>query len=492
MEGGNTSSYWLTRFCFQRALGAIYLIAFTIAANQYIPLLGEYGLLPIRLFLPRAAFWEAPSIFWIDHSDSFITAAIWCGIGLSMLAVTGLSERWGAVLSAAVWALLWLIYLSLVNVGQTFYGFGWETILLESGFLAIFLGSSNTKPSRIVLWLLLWVLFRIMFGAGMIKLRGDPCWRDLTCLYYHYETQPLPNPLSWYFHHLPHWWHKACVFFTHFAELVVPWFLFAPWRRVRALAGLLTIYFQFTLIVSGNLSWLNYITIALCLPCFDDAMLALILGSGVAHVFRVRLAETTHSPLAHRVAVYLLLALVLVLSIQPASNLFSREQVMNASFEPLHLVNTYGAFGSVTRERYEIIIEGTDTPADDTSWREYEFKGKPGNPRRRPCVVSPYHWKLDWQMWFAAMSDYRYHSWIVNLVAKLLQNDKPVLGLLDTNPFPNAPPKFVRAELYLYHFTDSHADGAWWKREHVGHYLPPLSLDNESFRQILKEQGWLE
>ncbi|MGO9610697.1 MAG: lipase maturation factor family protein, partial [Verrucomicrobiia bacterium] len=445
-----------------------------------------HGLLPVKLFLPRSTFWEAPGIFWISHSDSFITTAIWSGLRLSVLAVTGLSERWSIWLSVVVWMLLWVIYLSLVNVGQVFYGFGWETILLESGFLAIFLGSSDVKPPRIVLWLLLWVLFRIMFGAGMIKMRGDPCWRDLTCLYYHYETQPLPNPLSWYFHHLPPWWHKTCVLFTHFAELIVPWFLFAPWRKTRAVAGLLTIYFQCTLIVSGNLSWLNYVTIALCIPCFDDAMLS--------WVFRVSHPEPTYSPLTHRIAVYVLLAVVLVLSIQPAMNLFSREQAMNASFEPLHLVNTYGAFGSITRERYEIIIEGTDsdTATDDASWREYEFKGKPGNPRRRPCIVSPYHWKLDWQMWFAAMSDYRYHPWIINLVAKLLQNDKPVLGLLGNNPFPGKPPKFVRAELYLYHFTDSHADGAWWKREHVGHYLPPLSLENESFRKALKEQGWLE
>jgi hypothetical protein len=494
VEGTPTSSFWLTRFWFQRALGAIYLIAFIIAANQYIPLLGEHGLLPVKLFLPHAAPWGTPSIFWINDSDAFITAMIWCGIGLSVLAVTGISERWNIFLSVAVWTLLWVIYLSLVNVGQVFYGFGWETVLLESGFLAIFLGSSNTKPPRIVLWLLLWVLFRIMFGAGMIKMRGDPCWRDLTCLYYHYETQPLPNPLSWYCHHLPQWWHKTCVLFTHLGELVVPWFLFVPWRRIRAVAGLIMIYFQLTLIVSGNLSWLNYITIALCIPCFDDAMFTPILRSGLGWLLRIRHPEPTYSPLAHRVAVYVLLAVVLVLSIQPAINLFSRTQAMNASFEPFHLVNTYGAFGSISRERYEIIIEGTDadTPTDDAPWREYEFKGKPGNPRRRPCIVSPYHWKLDWQMWFAAMSDYRYHPWIVNFVAKMLQNDKPVLGLLANDPFPDKPPKFVRAELYLYHFTDSHADGTWWKREHVGHYLPPLSMDNESFREVLKEQGWLE
>jgi hypothetical protein len=360
-----------TRFWFQRVLAGIYLIAFLIAADQFIPLLGEHGLLPVRLYLPLTNFWEAPSLFWWDHSDRFITTAIWCGLTLSVLALTGISERWNTAFSASVWTLLWALYLSLVNVGQVFYGFGWEMILLETGFLAIFLGSGQAP--RIVLWLLLWELFRIMFGAGMIKLRGDPCWRDLTCLAYHYETQPLPNPLSWDFHHFPLWWHKACVLFTHFAELIVPWFYFAPWRRVRMIAGLLTIYFQFTLILSGNLSWLNYITIALCIPCFADMR-------------RVQLST------AHQVAVYLLLVLVSVLSIQPALNLFSRHQAMNASFEPLHLVNTYGAFGAVGRQRPEIVVEGTD---DGATWHEYEFKGKPGNPLRRPCIVSPYHYKLD-------------------------------------------------------------------------------------------------
>jgi len=481
LDGDGKPQFWFTRFCLQRALGFVYLIAFLIGANQYIPLLGAHGLLPVRLFLPQVRFWDAPSMFFFDHSDSFITTAIWCGLGLSVLAVTGISERWNTAFSAAVWALLWVVYLSLVNVGQVFYGFGWETMLLETGFLAIFLGSTNTKPPRIVLWLLLWELFRVMFGAGMIKLRGDPCWRELTCLYYHYETQPLPNPLSWYFHHLPHAWQRTCVAFTLFVELIVPWFYFVPWRRLRAVAGLLTVYFQLTLILSGNLSWLNYITIALCIPCFDDAMLGLII--------RVRHGQLHQQSWLHRWAVNILVCLVALLSVRPAINLFSRNQLMNASFEPLHLVNTYGAFGSVTRERYEIVIEGSD---DGESWREYEFKGKPGDPRRRPCIVSPYHWKLDWQMWFAAMSDYRYHPWILNLIAKMLEADKPVLGLLASNPFPNAPPKYVRAVLYLYHFTDSRADGAWWNRERVGLYLPSLSLNDPDFKQILQQQGWLD
>jgi Lipase maturation factor len=340
MHFPDPADYWLTRFCFQRALGFIYLIAFLIALNQWRPLLGEKGIVPVRLYLGRMRFRHAPSLFWLDCSDRFVRLAIWCGVGLSGLAVTGISDSWGLAVSITVWALLWMLYLSLVNVGQIFYGYGWETLLLESGFLSIFLGSSNTRPPVIVMWLILWVLFRIMFGAGMIKLRADPCWRNLTCMYYHYETQPLPNPLSWYFHQLPKLAHKAEVLLTHFIEIIVPFFYFAP-APVRYVAGGLTILFQFLLILSGNLSWLNYITIVLCIPCFDDGILARLIP--------IDYSVPESSPLFHRVAVFGLAVVVLALSWRPARNLFSRNQLMNASFEPLHLVNTYGAFGGVTR-----------------------------------------------------------------------------------------------------------------------------------------------
>src|ERR1044071_3125480 len=184
---------WLTRFCFQHALAAIYLIAFLIAANQFIPLLGAHGLQPVRLFLRRVPFRRVPSLFYLNCSDRFITVTIWCGVALSCFAVTGFSESFGLGVSVLTWALLWVIYLSLVNVGQTFYGFGWETMLAETGFLTIFLGSSDTRPPVVVMWLLVWVLFRTMFCAGMIKVRAYPCWGNLSCLFYHYETQPLPN-----------------------------------------------------------------------------------------------------------------------------------------------------------------------------------------------------------------------------------------------------------------------------------------------------------
>ncbi len=462
------TEFWLARFCFQHALGGIYLIAFLIAANQFIPLLGKRGLQPVGRFVRHIPFRRAPSLFYINCADRFITTTIWCGVALSIFAVTGFSESFGLAVSMITWALLWILYLSLVNVGQTFYGFGWETMLCETGFLAIFLGSANSRAPVLVMWLIVWVLFRTMFGAGMIKMRSDPCWRDLTCLFYHYETQPLPNPLSWYLHHSPRWTQKAGVLFTHFAQLVVPWFYFAP-APLCYWAGGITILFQITLILSGNLSWLNYITIVLCIPCFDDRFLA--------HLLSIPHSVPAQLTLPHAIAVCAVTVIVLALSWRPARNLFSHRQLMNASFEPLHLVNTYGAFGAVTRERFEVIIKGTDAEFldDSVEWREYEFKGKPGDVNRRPCIVSPYHWRLDWQMWFAAMSRPEFHPWIFALVQRLLEGEERILGLIARNPFPNAPPKFIRADWYRYRFTTPGEHG-WWTRTYVAEYLPAMAL----------------
>lgn len=487
MGTGDLTQYWLTRFCFQRFLGFVYLIAFLVTLHQFRPLIGEQGLLPVPLFLNRVKFWEAPSLFWIEDSDRFLSLLAWGGVILSLLAVTGLSDAFGMGVSVTVWALLWLFYLSFVNVGQVFYGFGWETLLLETGFLAIFLGSSETAPPRVIFWLLRWVLFRVMFGAALIKLRGDPCWRDLTCLEYHYETQPLPNPLSWYFHQGSPVFHKGGVLFTHLVELIVPWGVFAP-QPLAYGAGALMIVFQGILILSGNLSWLNYVTIVLCVACFDDRLLSRLLPME---------SPVTPSISGIRQGVLLgLTVLILILSIPPTLNLLSPRQIMNTSFEPLHLVNTYGAFGSVTKTRMEIIVQGTEDRVLDesTQWREYEFKAKPGNVRRTPPVVSPYHYRLDWLMWFAAMSDYSYHPWFLNLVAKLLQGDRETLKLLAVNPFPKAPPQYIRAELYEYHFTrpaEKRKSGHGWSRTRWGEYLPPLSLDHPAFRDVLRRAGWL-
>ncbi len=480
--------YHLTRVCFQRALAFIYLIAFLILVNQFRPLLGEHGLLPVPLLTQRISFWDSPSLFWFHYSDLLLASVLaWSGVMFAAIALTGFSEKFGIWFSSLVWLLLWVLYLSFVNVGQVFYGFGWETMLLETGFLAIFLGSSKTEAPKVVIWLLRWVLFRLMFGAGLIKLRGDECWRDLTCMIYHYETQPVPNPLSWYFHGLSPAVHKASVLFNHFVELVVPWGLLVP-GVVGYLAGGFTILFQTILIISGNLSWLNYITIVLCIPCFDDRFYSKVLPF-------VKVAEVKSSGYIRKGVLLSLTGLILFLSIAPTVNLFSPRQMMNASFTPLHLVNTYGAFGSITKTRMEVVLEGTEEQqvTDATQWKEYEFKCKPGDIRRMPCLMSPYHYRLDWQIWFAAMSSFRYHPWILNLAAKLLEGDAGTLSLLANNPFPGAPPKYVRALLYEYHFTsrqEKKKTGNWWKRTLASEYLPPLSLENSRYTDILKQFGW--
>jgi len=461
--------YWLTRLIFQKALAGTYLIAFAIAFNQARPLIGENGLHPIRVFLNYVRFWDAPSLFWINSSDQALFFLSALGLALASFALTGLSENFGLWVSMLTWASLWLVYLSFVNVGQVFWGFGWETLLLETGFLAIFFGSRDIAPPTLVVWLLRWVLFRIMFGAGMIKLRGDSCWRDLTCMVYHYETQPLPNPVSWYLHRLPVWFHKMEVLFTHFVEIIVPFGYFWP-QKLRWFAGILTIFFQFSLIVSGNLSWLNYITIVLAISCFDDAFFQKFIPVSIP-------TDLERMAWFHNGVIGLLTLLIAYLSIKPVRNLLSQNQMMNTSFDPLHLVNTYGAFGSITRTRYEVILEGTSEIGPDAKWLEYEFKGKPGDVNRRPCVVSPYHYKLDWQMWFAAMSSYYDHPWILGLVQKLLKNDPDILSLMGPNPFPEKAPLYIRAELYEYHFTKNSDNKAWWERKRVAAYLPPLSLD---------------
>jgi Lipase maturation factor len=464
------AGYWSSRFLFERALALVYLVAFVCAANQFVPLLGEHGLLPVSRFVRAVPFRASPSLFFFAPTDLAFRIAAWIGIILSGAALSGLMQRSG-LLSSVVWAILWLLYLSFVNVGQVFYGFGWESLLLETGFFAIFLGSGATAPSALLIWIWRWVLFRDMFGAGLIKLRGDSCWRDLTCLNYYFETQPIPNALSWYFHWLPASVHRAGVMFNHVVELGIPFAYFSP-QPIAGIAGLLTIAFQLTLIVSGNLSWLNWLTIVLCIPTLDSRWLSWL---------PITPPTLRATPLAQRIGIYAVATLVAAMSVQPILNMLSPRQLMNFSFNPLHLVNTYGAFGSITRTRNEIVIEGTDDAAITPSsiWREYEFKGKPGDPSRMPAQIAPYHLRLDWLMWFAAMSSPSEHSWFTALLVKLLHGDRATLDLLRSNPFPDHPPRYVRALAYEYRFTtpdERRRTGRWWNRELLGDYFSPVTL----------------
>jgi hypothetical protein len=473
MEWFSAESYWLSRLVFQRALALIYLVAFLSAANQFRALIGEQGLLPVPDYLRQVRFGRAPSLFQLHYSDRFFAAVAWTGVLLSGALLVGLGDvlpLWAHMLA---WALLWVLYLSIVNVGQLWYSFGWESLLCETGFFAIFLGPPDVAPPLLVLLALRWALFRLEFGAGLIKMRGDRCWRNLTCLYYHHETQPMPNPLSWYFHHLPKPLHKLEVSANHVTQLGVPFLLFAP-QPVASVAALIVIVTQSWLVLSGNFSWLNALTIVIATSVVDDRVWGAILPVSPP-------AQLAESPLWHQALVIAFAGAVVVLSYWPTRNLLSRRQLMNFSFNPLHLVNTYGAFGSITRVRHEVVVEGTEEPrpGPDAVWREYEFKGKPGDVHRRPPQVAPYHLRLDWLMWFAALSPSYAEPWFLQFLVKLLQDDPTTLKLLRRNPFPNGPPAWVRARYYRYRFTtwrERQETGAWWDRTLVGEYLPPITL----------------
>lgn len=471
----NDSGYWLIRLLLQRGLGLMYLAAFLVALNQFRPLCGDRGLLPALPFMRLVPFRESPSLFYFLGGDRAYRLFALLGVFLSLLAATGISDAHGTALSVLVWLLLWAIYLSYVNIGQIFYAFGWESLLLECGFLAIFLGPGGTEPNWMVIWLFRWLAFRVMFGAGLIKLRGDQCWRDFTCLDYHFETQPMPNPLSRLFHRLPPSGHKVGVLFNHVAEVALPLLFFAP-QPIATVAAAGSLLFLLSIIVSGNFAWLNWLTAVICLSPLD--------GSLIAQSLNLAPPPLIPQPPLFQALTWGLVLMVAVKSVQPVKNLVSKEQVMNTSFDPFHLVNTYGAFGSITKERYEIVLEGTDElkVTEHTLWKAYEFRGKPGDPRRIPPLIAPYHLRLDWLMWFEAFPNQVGHSrWFVQLIIKLLQGEHQALGLLLKNPFPHHPPQFVRALYYRYSFGKV----KWWDRELIGEYVAPLSLDHDAVKMIL-------
>jgi hypothetical protein len=478
----NRATHWLTRTLLLRALGLVYAVAYTVLVAQLEPLLGARGLLPVSRYLASegVTFWQEPSIFWWHPSDAFMVGCAWLGLAGALLVVAGATN---AVLMAA----LWLLYLSFVHVGQTWYGYGWELLLLEAGFLAIFLcplGSLRPFDRRapapaLVVWLYRWLAFRLMVGAGLIKLRGDACWRDLTCLDFHYETQPVPSPLSWLLHQAPPWFHAGGVIVNHLVELVVPFAALAP-RPYRTVAGVLLCAFQVILILSGNLSFLNWLTLAVCLACFDDEPLLRALPRrlrGRARAFVTSLSRRAEPWPYRRFVLTALGVIVGLLSLNPVINMLSPRQRMNRAFEPLHLVNSYGAFGSVSRVREEIVIEGCAAiePTPAAPWQEYELPCKPGDPRRRPCLITPYHHRLDWQAWFVPLYDdpERFDPWLYHLIYKLLEGDDAVRGLFLRDPFDHEPPRHVRVSLYRYRFTRWGEDG-WWHRERVRTLIEPL------------------
>jgi hypothetical protein len=450
---------WSARWLFSRGLGLVYLLAFAAALDQFRPLLGERGLLPVPAE-PGRRF--GPTVFRWGYSDRRLVVVASAGAALSVALVLGLADATPAGVGLAAWLAVWLLYLSIVNVGQRFYSFGWESLLLECGFLAAFLGGGDAAPPVLVVWLLWWLVFRLEWGAGLIKLRGDPCWRDLTCLRYHHETQPMPNPLSWRFHRLPDPLHRVEVAANHVTQLAVPFLLLAP-QPVRGWGAAAMVVTQGWLLLSGNFAWLNLTTLLLAAtalwPSLLDAAVPVDPPAGLGP-----------APVWHDVVVVVVAAGMLVLAWAPLRNMLSPGQMMNAGFNRWHLGNTYGAFGSITRVRREVVIEGTE---DGETWHEYELRAKPGAVDRRPRQVAPYHLRLDWLLWFAALSPQYARGWFPALLRHLRAADPAVLRLFRVDPFDGRRPTDVRATLYEYRFTtraERRATGEWWVRQWLGPY----------------------
>ena len=480
-------TYFKSRDLFLRSLGAIYLIAFVSLWPQLDGLVGEQGILPVGQYLQSArrqlgadAFFLLPTLYWFNSSNAYLHFLCAAGAIISVLLMAGLAP----VLSLS---LLFVLYLSLTIAGQTFLSFQWDILLLEAGFLAIFfapfrwrLKAADDWPvSRVGLFLLKLLLFKLMFMSGVVKLTsGDDSWWSLTALDYHYWTQPLPTAIGWWFDQHPEWFKKFSVAFCLVVEIVVPFFIWAP-RRLRHIAAGLLIALQIAIAATGNYCFFNLLTIALCLLLLDDGVFICLEGRSPARPLRA--SRELRPPFAALVVLIFTLpinAMFLYSAIKPRTEWPRPIAAIAGYIEPFRIVNGYGLFRVMTKSRPEIVIEGS---ADGTEWRPYEFKWKPGALDRPPPWVAPHQPRLDWQMWFAALGTYRHNPWFVSLLERLLRNTPAVTRLLADNPFPADPPRFVRARVYEYRFTTSsehRATGAWWKREESSEYLPAISLEN--------------
>ena len=495
----------LVRWTFLRALGVIYLIAFASLWSQIDGLVGSKGILPADQFMAHATekvkangigierFHLLPTLCWFSSSDSFLHWQCGAGVGMALLVIAGIAP-------APCLALLWLIYLSLSVVCRDFLGFQWDILLLEAGFLAIFFAplqfwprrSRAAPPSRLVLWLLRLLLFKLMFQSGWVKLlSGDPMWRNLAALTVHYQTQPLPTGIGWYAQHLPPWFQEFSCVVMFGVELVIPFLIFAP-RRPRIFAAQALAIFQVLILLTGNYTFFNWLTLALCLTLLDDFALEKLCFSNrnrrgsqaetpetearslaaSATLNRWRCAFTI--PLAVVVFSVTCLQLFGLFHLRPA--ILKPIAALQQWLSPFRSLNSYGLFAVMTPTRPEIIVEGSD---DGKTWRPYEFKYKPGDLKRRPEFVAPHQPRLDWQMWFAALGRWEDNPWFGDFCLRLLDGSPEVLALLARNPFPHQPPRYLRATVYDYEFTscaEQRQTGNWWRRENPREYLPVVSL----------------
>jgi predicted DCC family thiol-disulfide oxidoreductase YuxK len=488
-------SYAFSQWLFLRLLGLVYVIAFLSLRVQIPGLVGSRGILPAGLLLQlfeknfgSASHRLFPTLAWFSSSDASLKLLCSGGVLFGLLVVLGL-------LTVPASVLAWGFYLSLFTVGRDFLSFQWDLLLLEAGFLAIFMASwrpidlpgraASRSGRSIVLWLGRWLLFRLMFFSGSVKLlSGDSSWRNLTALQFHYWTQPLPTPVGWYAAQLPVWFQKMSVVAVFVIELGVPFLIFSP-RRLRRAGAFLIAGFQLIIAITGNYAFFNLLTIFLCFLLIDDACWRRWLPKRFVRpdVAETAAQESTRLAFAGRIVRATVAVVILVVSCTELLTTFNQDELVPGFARhwveyqsPFAIANSYGLFAVMTTSRLEIVVEGSD---DGRNWLPYEFKYKPGNLARRPMWVAPYQPRLDWQMWFAALGSYQQNRWFANLLIRLLEGSPDVIALLQTNPFPTAPPRYIRAVGYEYHFTDigsRRATGDWWRRDLKGLYFPVASL----------------
>ncbi|XP_052269066.1 lipase maturation factor 2-like isoform X2 [Dreissena polymorpha] len=585
-----------TRDLFLFSISLIYLAAFASLYVQIPGLYGDNGILPAKLVVKSASSWDEllqgiPTLLKLTPKlrltvQQGMDLLCFCGLGLSFLCVIFAQMR-----DTVSFILLWMLYFSLYQVGQTFLWFQWDILLLEAGFLTILLAPFNLQMpikrfkvakhhqhDSIMLWLVRWLLFRLMYMSGVVKLTSRcPTWWGLTALNWHFESQCIPTPLAWYFHQLPDWFLRLSVAITFFIEIAVPFLFFAPVRSLRLFAFWAQILLQVMIILTGNYNFFNLLTMALCISLLDDkflgykqkkksngsvinyiaAMVAYgFLGCKTWQLFGMELTDkfTIESKItftekefdmfvakvtpwtiwfaafsfafevltafircfteikevfwknwaAVQCAIFTLVgASMLAISLVPYATLHKdiekvvphQAVALHSRVSDFHLASSYGLFRRMTGVggRPEVVIEGSNSL--ENGWREYEFFYKPGAINRRPPVVAPHQPRLDWQMWFAALGSYQHNPWFLNLVYRLLDNETDVLDLIQYNPFPNKPPKYIRAQLYKYHYTkygtDKNSSG-WWTRELTREYLPALSKDDSSLVSFMKQTGIIE
>ena len=486
--------FWARRW-FIRLLGLIFLIAFVSLWVQIDGLIGSNGITPVAQFLPVAraqlgdrAVSILPTLCWLNSSDAFLHFLCGGGVVLSLLLICGIAPATSLVA-------LVIFYLSLAIAGQTFLSFQWDILLIETAFLAIFLAPwrlwwtrANEPPvSRAAIFLLKLLLFKLMIMSGVVKLTsGDDSWFNLTALDYHYWSQPLPTVFAWWADKSPEWFKHFSVAFCLGVEIIVPFFIWAP-RRPRLIAAGLMIFLQLAIAITGNYCFFNLLTIALCLLLIDDAAVFRMERPSPMSPASQELHPPNMQSIMYRLSTYAAVIVVIVTlpinawlifsAFKPRSRPPRALAIVYEQLEAFRVVNGYGLFRVMTKDRCEIVLEGS---AEGVEWLPYEFKWKPGDVKRAPGWCAPHQPRLDWQMWFAALERPQENPWFVGLILRLLQGSHDVNRLLAHNPFPDTPPRYIRAMFYRYRFTtvsERRQTGAWWKRQELREYLPTLSLD---------------